>query len=156
MACQRRNNQVCRAATFSGVSKKASKALAAVSTIGMTWSALNLRSAIGDLRTASSWEAHRAALGWTAFYGFSLAANAVSTVSLIRDLQARKKVFTRHVVVDKDGSEIGWSYDLAAARRTLRSTGDRLLPVQEKVDYAEVQKFLRTREFQWVERQAKH
>jgi hypothetical protein len=135
---------------LSGIPKNSSKALAAVGTIGAAWSALNL---LGQVRNIRASGATGAALGWAAVSLVGLVSNAYVTTSSIRDLQARKKGFTRYVVVDKDGQEIGWSYDLAASRRQARAAqarGARLIPVQVRVDYAEVQQFLRTKAFQSV------
>ncbi len=150
MSCQTNNNRGGAAATLSGIPKNSSKALVAVGTIGAAWSAFNLVGQVRNIRTSG---ASGAAMGWAAVSLVGLVSNVYVAASLMRDLEARKKGFTRYVVVDKAGQEIGWSYDLAASRskvRAARERGARLIPVQVQVDYADVQQFLRTKAFQSV------
>ncbi len=140
MACQNNINKVCNVAVFTGTSKTTSKVIAAFSAASVVWG-----TGVALLAERPLWKA----VGAVAVVG-----NGLNLADEMVRLQARKKIFTKHVLLDQGGAEIGWSYDPTVARRRLKayqSRGAFIVPVQEKVDVAEARQQLISRKFQNIE-----
>ncbi len=140
MACRTNTNKAGRAAVFAGTPPTTARAIAAFSAVGAAWGAANAVSSGQPV--------------WRAVGAIGALGNTINLVDAMLRLRARKKLFTKHVLLDRDGAEIGWSYDPAAARRRLNAYQDRgafIVPVQEKVDVATARQQLVSRRFQPVE-----
>ncbi len=140
MACQNNINKVCNAAVFAGTPKTTSKVIAAFSAVGAAWGAATAVLAERPL--------------WKVIGALGALGHTINLTDEMMRLRARKKLFTKHVLLDRAGVEIGWSYDSAAARRRLKayqSRGAFIVPVQEKVDVAEARQQLISRKFQNIE-----
>ena len=145
MSCQKNANQVCRAAVFSGVPANTAITGFAAGVLGAVWSAA----------MASTYRKDSPIVAAISTIG--AVAGVVTAGMSYRELQNRKKVFTKHVLVDGEGNEIGWSYNPGTAKDKLKlykSRGVRLVVVQEKVDFAQARQSLIEHDFQQVEKQA--
>ena len=145
MSCQKSANQVCRAAVFSGVPANTAITGFAAGVLGAVWSGA----------MASTYRKDSPIVAAISTIG--AVAGVVTAGISYRELQERKKVFTKHVLVDAGGNEIGWSYNPGTAKDKLKmykGRGARLVAVQEKVDFAQVRKALTEENFQQVEKRA--
>ena len=145
MSCQKNANQVCRAAVFSGVPANTAKIGFAAGVVGTVWSAA----------MASVYRKDSPVVAAISTIG--AVAGVVTAGISYRELQDRKKTFTKHVLMDGEGNEIGWSYNPGTAKDKLKlykNRGARLVAVQEKVDFAQVRKSLQEQDFQQVEKRA--
>ncbi len=138
MSCQTKANQVCQASTFSGIPRRAGQ-FAFVA--GLLGTATGLATAVNPTMR-----------GFYVISAFLTAINAWQTFDTVQKLQARKKQVTKHVVMDRKGNEIGWAYDPAVAKAVAKKeAGAKVVPIGEKVDYEDLQKFLRSKkDFQQV------
>ena len=143
MSCQKNSNQVCQSAVFSGVPVNTAKIGFVAGVMGAVWSAA----------MASVYRKDSPIIAIFSVIGAG--AGVLSAGMSLQSLQERKKTFTKHVIVDAKGNEIGWSYNPGTAKDKLKmykSRGARLVPVQEKVDFAQVRKSLQEENFQQVEK----
>ncbi len=138
MSCQTKANQVCQASTFSGISRRSGKF---VFITGLFGTAMGIAGAAREQSYANQ-----------LLCGIGAAATAYLTFEQAKYLQARKKQITKHVVMDRKGNEIGWAYDPAVAKAVAKKeAGAKVVPIGEKVDYEDLQKFLRSKkDFQQV------
>jgi len=145
MSCQRQANQVSRkAATLSGISRLEAGLTFALGAAGLAGAVGSLAPLLRD-NDPLGFAAGVAAIGG----GIGGALIALRTAAQLR---ARKKPVTRHVVVDRAGQEIGWSYRPAVARaQAKKEAGAQVIPVTVKVDFDELQHFIKSgRTFQRV------
>ncbi len=159
MSCQKNSNEVCQSAVFAGVPAKTSKFAFALGTAGAGLGALN---AVQSFRkfVGMAWDGESGAklalqAAWTVTMAICTGVNAMLTRDSYRNLQERKKTFTKHVIVDAKGNEIGWTYNPGTAKDQLKmhqKRGARVLQVQEKIDFGQVRQSLQEKDFQQVEK----
>jgi len=143
VSCQKNANQVCQAAVFSGVPENTAKIGFVGGVIGAVWGTANAATYRQDAPLIA------------AISTIGAVAGTVTAGMSYKELQERKKVFTKHVLLDAQGNEIGWSYNPGTAKDKLKlykNRGARLVAVQEKVDFAQVRKSLIEKDFQQVEK----
>ncbi len=162
MSCQRNSTQVCQAAVFSGIPASTSKF---VFVSCATAAAYNTASFISSgrrlIKTAADPTMSNLELGWqagaTMFHAVCASVNITLSISGYRALQDRKKLVTKYVIMDATGNEVGWSYNsdtVADKLKMYKGRGTTIVQVQEKVDFAQIRKFLRVKNFQEVEQKS--